>query len=115
MAEWAEVATLKDLKRRKRLLVTVGTEEIALFLINDGVFALKDACIHKGRSLSKGTVFHGKVICPGHQWQFEVGTGWVEDQEQCQPTYAVKVEDEKVYVDPQPRQLMESAPMPAEL
>lgn len=108
VADWVKVAELSELTRRRKTCVTVGDERIALFLVGDAVFALADTCIHKERSLAKGTVFRGKVICPGHQWQFDLETGWAEDQEQCQPTYAVKVEDGAVHVVPERRVLAEA-------
>ncbi len=100
MGEWVQVADLAELARRKRKLVMVGGEDIALFLIDGQVYALRDTCIHKQRSLSKGVVLRGRVICPGHQWAFDPATGQVDDQEQCQPTYDVLVENDKVYVGP---------------
>ena len=99
---WILAADLSDLARHKRKQVVVGDQTVALFLINDRVFALRDVCIHEQRSLSRGAVLNGRVICPGHQWAFDPATGWVEDQERCQPSYAVRVEEGKVYVDPQP-------------
>lgn len=109
MAEWVAAAALKDLQRRKKTLVKVGDEDVALFVAGDRVFALHDVCIHEQRSLSKGSLLRGRVICPGHQWQFDLETGWVEDQERCQPTYDVKVEDDIVYVNPERRIRVQSA------
>ena len=34
----------------------------------DRYIAFADTCIHQERSLFKGTLLNGKVICPGHQW-----------------------------------------------
>lgn len=103
MAEWLEVADIKELRRRKKLMVNAGEEQIALFIVEDEVFALRDVCIHKGRNLSKGLIFQGQVICPGHQWAFDLATGWNDEWGRCQPTYEVKVEDEKVYVNAEGR------------
>ncbi len=103
MADWVPVAAVKDLQRRKKSLVQAGGEAIALFMVGDRVFALRDVCIHEQRSLSKGAILRGRVVCPGHQWQFDLETGWVEEQERCQPTYDVKVQDGTVYVVPVPR------------
>ncbi len=103
MADWVPVAAVKDLQRRKKGLVQVGGESIALFMVGDRVFALRDTCIHEQRSLSKGALLRGRIVCPGHQWQFDLETGWVEEQGRCQPTYDVKVEDGTVYVVPVPR------------
>lgn len=101
---WVAAATLAEVRRRRRLAVTVAGRRIALFLVGDAVYALDDTCIHKQRSLSKGAVLNGRVICPGHQWVFDPATGQVEGQDECQPSHAVRVEDDVVYVDPNPRE-----------
>ncbi|WP_433477464.1 Rieske (2Fe-2S) protein [Spirillospora sp. CA-142024] len=108
--EWVRAATLAELRRRRRLAVTVEGRRIALFLVGDDVYALDDVCVHKQRSLSRGVVLNGRVICPGHQWVFDPATGEAEDQDECQPTHAVRVDGDVVYVDPQPRVLMEEQP-----
>lgn len=102
-AEWVFVTELSELARRKKKQVFVGQTAIALFLVGGQVYALRDVCIHKERSLSKGTLLHGRIICPGHQWSFDPATGEVADQPECQPTYAVRVDEGKIYVDPQQR------------
>jgi nitrite reductase (NADH) small subunit len=93
VTRWHEVAKLKDLEARKKLAVTVGDTTIALFCIKGNVYALDDICIHEQRQLSKGAILFGKVVCPGHQWKFDPATGEPDDQEGCQPTYPVRVED----------------------
>ena len=100
MEDWIKAADLRDLKRSRRLHVTVAGIDIALFFANGQAYALNDVCIHKQRSLSKGTLFNGRVICPGHQWQFELETGWEDDQQLCQPCYPAKIEEGAVYVIP---------------
>ncbi|MBM0257990.1 Rieske (2Fe-2S) protein [Micromonospora sp. 4G55] len=101
--EWVLVAELSELARRKRKQVLVGGTPIALFVVDGRVFALHDVCVHKQRSLSKGTVLHGRIICPGHQWSFDPATGEAADQAECQPTYDVRVADGKIYVNPRQR------------
>ena len=108
MSDWVQVADLKELARRRKTVVTVGDEQIALFLVGEKVYALADICIHKQKSLHKGSLFGGKVVCPGHQWTFDLETGWEADQEQCQPTYQVKIEDGAVHVVPERRVLVDA-------
>lgn len=98
MTHWHQVANLKDLQARKRLAVTIEDTQIALFWINGTVYALNDICVHEQRQLSKGAILFGKVVCPGHQWKFDPATGEPEDQEGCQPTYPVQVNDGVVSV-----------------
>ena len=102
-ASWVHVAEMKELARRKRKQVSVAGCPIALFLVDDEVFAIDDICIHQERSLSKGTLLNGQVICPGHQWKFDPRTGEAEDQDGCQATYAVQVTEEgSILVAPEP-------------
>ena len=102
-ASWVHVAEMKELARRKRKQVSVAGCPIALFLVDDEVFAMDDICIHQERSLSKGTLLNGQVICPGHQWKFDPRTGEAEDQDGCQATYAVQVTEEgAILVAPEP-------------
>lgn len=103
MAQWQLVAELSDLARRKKSKVHVGGEPVALFVVGERVFALQDTCIHKQRSLSMGTLLNGRVVCPGHQWMFDLETGYVADQELCQPSYDVRIQDGHVYVSTESR------------
>lgn len=96
---WTAVATMKDLGRRRKLRVEIDGRAVALFQADGRVYAFADLCVHQDRSLFKGTLLHGKVICPGHQWQFDLETGYEADQDLCQPTYPVRIEDGTVYID----------------
>lgn len=107
-AAWVEVATVKEMTRHKKKYVTVEGQPVALFFVNERAYALHDTCMHKERQLSKGTVLHGRVICPGHQWAFDLETGWVELEERCQPTYETKIDNDVIYVNPVRRVLIES-------
>jgi nitrite reductase (NADH) small subunit len=108
-AEWVAVATTKDLARRRKLRVECGGVAVALFQAADQIYAMADVCIHQDRSLSKGTLLHGRVVCPGHQWQFDLATGYEEDQDRCQPTYPVRVDGDTVYVSLTPRKFTRAA------
>lgn len=94
MSEWHAVTNVKDLQARKKKAVDVAGTPVALFYVNGHVYALNDICIHEQRHLSKGALLFGKVICPGHQWRFDPATGEPEDQEGCQPTYDVRIDDD---------------------
>lgn len=102
-ADWIAVATTAELTRRRKLRVELDGRAIALFQTPQAVYAFDDVCVHQDRSLFKGTLLHGKVICPGHQWQFDLETGYEPNQDRCQPTYPVRVEGDTVYVNPIPR------------
>lgn len=56
-------------------VVETGEGAIAVFRTEEGIFALDDACPHRGGPLSEGDVVDGEVICPWHFWAFDLGTG----------------------------------------
>lgn len=113
MTDWVKVTNLQSLMRLKKQVVSVNGENIVLFYLKGEVFAMLDACVHKQKSLSKGLIFKGNVICPGHQWAFDLKTGWVDEWSTCQPTYQVMIEDGEVFIDPESR-VYTSAPKPCE-
>jgi len=113
VADWLAVAQLSELARRKRAQVDVNGEPVALFLVGSDVFALADICIHKQRSLSKGVLLNGCIVCPGHQWEFDPATGYEATQDRYQPSYDVRIEDGTVYVAAHPRATTGAVPREA--
>jgi len=98
--DWLDVGDVSDVVRRKKFVV--GEEESAIVVVaHEGcVYAMDNVCIHKGRELGRGVVLRDRLVCPGHQWSFQLGTGWEAVKERCQPTYAVRVTDDgRVEVD----------------
>ncbi len=110
MTEWLAVAELSELTRRRRKQVDVAGVPVALFLVGADVYALADTCIHKQRSLSKGVLLNGCIVCPGHQWEFDPATGYEATQDRYQPSYDVRVEDGTVYVASSPRSAVPAVP-----
>jgi nitrite reductase (NADH) small subunit len=100
---WLEVGRTADVERRRRIAVEHGDTPIVVIAHEGGFYALDNVCIHKQRELVKGVVLNGRIVCPGHQWSFELGTGWEAKMERCQPIYDVKVEDGVVFVDTESR------------
>ena len=50
--------------------------DIAVFRnSHDELFALRDACPHKGGALSQGIVCEHTVTCPLHNWNIDLRTG----------------------------------------
>ncbi|MGH9212713.1 MAG: Rieske (2Fe-2S) protein [Acidimicrobiales bacterium] len=105
VSTWVDVVGFDELRRRRKVVIEHGDTEI-LVLLHDGVVhAFVNHCIHRQRELAKGVVLNGRLVCPGHQWAFELGTGWEATKGECQPTYEVKVEDGRVLLDTASRRL----------
>jgi Ferredoxin subunits of nitrite reductase and ring-hydroxylating dioxygenases len=112
VGEWLAVAELPVLARRKRMQVDVDGVPVALFLVGQDVYALADTCIHKQRSLSKGVLLNGCIVCPGHQWAFDPATGYEATQDRYQPSYDVRIEGRTVYVASAPRVTVSASTIP---
>ena len=98
---WVDIGTLDDIPVRGARVVKTPLGCVAIFrTTDDEVYALDDACPHKGGPLSEGIV-HGKSItCPLHNrvYSFETGEAQGSDPEVV-ATYAVKIEDGRLLLD----------------
>lgn len=96
--DWVAIGTVADLQRRKRTVAEVGDRQVAVFWHDGEAYALDNICIHKQRELVKGVILNGRIICPGHQWAYDLRTGHEQTMDRDQPCFPVKVEDGQVFV-----------------
>lgn len=97
---WIEVGELEDIPRLGARSVTSPVGDIAVFrTADDTLFALRDACPHRGGPLSQGLVFGTRVACPLHDWVIDLSSGAaVGPDVGCAPSYPVRLEGTRVYV-----------------
>ena len=69
------VCRLDDLEMGCGRGFTVDGRAIAIFRLEDGVYALRDRCTHGNGRLSDGYVEDGLVECPLHAGCFDIRTG----------------------------------------
>jgi nitrite reductase (NADH) small subunit len=96
---WLDVGAADEVRRRRKVVVAHEGGEILVLAHDGAVFAFENLCIHRERPLAKGVVLNGRIVCPGHQWAFDLATGWEAVKAECQPTYAVRIDDGRVLVD----------------
>lgn len=96
---WLAVGTPDEVTRQRKFVVDADGTEVLVLAHEGSFFAFANRCIHRDRELVKGVVLNGKLVCPGHQWAFALDTGWESIKEECQPTFAVRVNDGQVEVD----------------
>jgi nitrite reductase (NADH) small subunit len=101
--DWVDAGSVSDLQRRKRMVVDVGERQVAVFWHDGDVHALDNVCIHKQRELSRGVILNGRIVCPGHQWAYDLTTGYEQTMDRYQPCFPVRVEGGKVYVGSEER------------
>lgn len=72
---FVRAATLSELVPDEGKLVTLAGRPIALFLSGGAVYALDEACPHRGAPMHEGWCEGGTVTCPWHNAAFELATG----------------------------------------
>jgi NAD(P)H-dependent nitrite reductase small subunit len=99
MIKFIKVLKTEYLPIGKSAIVLVGDQEIAVFNYKDEYFAVSNKCPHKGGPLGEGRVQEGIVICPNHEWRFELKTGnSMQNPEMKCGVFPVRIKDEKIYV-----------------
>ncbi len=99
MSDWKFVVALSDCPENGVGEYVVDGRIVALFCVDDEVFALDGICPHQGGPLGQGKLEGCIVTCPWHGWQYDVHDG----QHTSIPTLKhtsipTKLEDGNVYV-----------------
>ena len=102
---WHETLRLEDIPTSRGISQVIGDERVALFRVNERIYALRDRCPHMGALLSKGDTWaEGEteppiVVCPLHNWAFSLEDGTCPDDPDYQAcTFPVRVEKGMVLV-----------------
>ncbi|WP_309644836.1 nitrite reductase small subunit NirD [Phenylobacterium sp.] len=94
---WTDVGAVTDIPVRGARRVPTPQGDVAIFRTGDGgVFALRDACPHKGGPLSQGIVHGRAVACPLHGWNIDLASGepmGADKGRGCAPVIPLRVED----------------------
>ena len=101
---WLEVGAASDMPLDcATILHPASGERIAVFRQGNQIGAISNVCRHQGGPLGEGRILDGCVTCPWHGFQYRLEDG-------CSPppftekisTYATKIIDGIVYVNPEP-------------
>lgn len=96
---WIDIAQTEEIKKKKKVVVTHGEAfNILVVFHEDKFFAMNNICIHRDRELVGGVILRGRLVCPGHQWAFDLKTGWESVKERGLPMYDTRVIDGMVQV-----------------
>lgn len=75
--------------------------DVVVVWTKDGVFALEDTCNHGSASLSEGWLEDRCLVCPQHEYAFDLATGaLVRPSGLCadQRTFVARVEGDEIAV-----------------
>ncbi len=99
MAEFVKVASLSELAPGAAKAIEVKGKAIALFNVEGTIYATDNTCLHQGGPLGEGELMGDVVICPWHQWEYNVRTGEMVGNSSVKlATYPVQVEGSDIKV-----------------
>ena len=76
MSEWVRLCGRKDLPAEGEAKeFSVQGHTLCVATLKRTPLALDNVCPHRGGPLAEGTIEHGKIVCPWHQWEFDLATG----------------------------------------
>ena len=101
MTQWIDVAAEADLFEGAGIAVTPAGHDIAVFKLDDGVYAIDNLCSHGNAKLCDGFVDGHHVECPFHQALFDVRDGSVGCGPANEPvkSWPVKIEGGRVWLN----------------
>jgi len=98
-SEWNCVLNEKDLIEGKMKLVRVQGTPVALIKQQGQFFAIDNRCPHLGCGLSGGSLDGFWVVCPCHDWRFDLETGLCEEGPGFELVmYKLKIEAGKIWI-----------------
>jgi len=94
-----KVCSINQLKDREGKRFIINDVDIAVFKVDDKVYALSNVCPHQHTALIyDGYIENEYVTCPVHGWMFNLRTGKTPAGTNGLNYYDVKIIDEQVYV-----------------
>ena len=94
-----KICKVEDLKEKQGERFLVDDVEVAVFKVDNEVYALSNICPHQHTALIyEGFIEDCKVECPLHGWEFDLRTGKMANDRKGLDSYEVKILNEDVYV-----------------
>lgn len=109
MPNYIFVLSVDALEEGQGKTVFVNERDIALYKYEGQFYALDNTCVHRQGKLGDGWMNGPNVICPLHQWDYDVRTGISRyNSEEAVAVYPVRVDGDHVQIDadavpPKPR------------
>ena len=97
---FVNVADLASLSPGQCRTVEVRGKRYALCNVEGSIYAVDDACPHRGGPLGAGVLEGHEVFCPLHGWPFDVRTGHCSvAPERPVRTHATRVQDGAIWME----------------
>lgn len=99
-SNWVVALQRDALKKSGRTVVKLGSKQIAVFQIDEKLYACNNRCPHQGYPLVEGHVKEDCVLtCNWHNWKFDLKNGETLVGGDHLKTYPVRVEGDDILID----------------
>jgi len=100
MSDRVALGRVAELPAGKGIRIDHGEHRVAVFRIEDSVYAIGDRCSHAEASLAEGELFGDAVECPRHGSEFNIETGMPASFPATRPVpvYEVVIENEEAFL-----------------
>ncbi|NIM60854.1 MAG: Rieske 2Fe-2S domain-containing protein [Acidobacteria bacterium] len=103
MEGFFDAGPMDSFPRGRGRVVLVEGVRVAVFNLDHGWYALKDACPHMGSSLAEGRLRGHRVTCRWHAWSFDLATGESDSKRKaCARVYELRAEEGRIWLKPPP-------------
>ena len=94
-----KICSVNDLREGYGKRIIVDDIEVALFKVENEIYALSNICPHQHSALIyDGFIEDGCVVCPAHGWMFDLKTGLMPTKASGLDVYPVIISEDDVYV-----------------
>jgi nitrite reductase/ring-hydroxylating ferredoxin subunit/multimeric flavodoxin WrbA len=99
--DWVDIGASDELSQRPVQRIVARRNPLALSFQGGKFGAVSNLCNHAGGPLGEGALEGEYLVCPWHHWKFHRCTGAGEPgfEEDCVPSWPVKVENGRVWVN----------------
>ncbi|MEO8232159.1 MAG: nitrite reductase (NAD(P)H) small subunit [Ignavibacteriota bacterium] len=95
---YIKICELSDLKERQGKRFLINDVEIAVFKVENEIYAVDNICPHQhSANIYDGFLEDGCVVCPAHGWIFNLKTGKQPTGAKGLDTYPTKIIDGEVF------------------
>lgn len=108
MGDFVAVAKVDEIEEGVVKVVRVGDMPIGVTKVEGEFFAFADVCTHDDGPVAEGELDEYLIECPRHGAKFDIRTGKVKQLPAVVPipVYAVKVENDSIWVSKKPISMM---------
>lgn len=96
---YEKICKLSDLKENQGKRFLINDVDVAVFKVDDKIFALSNICPHQHtKIIYDGVVEDDCVVCPAHGWMFNLKTGKQPTGARGLDSFTIKILNDEVYV-----------------